>query len=108
MSGEYLPDCDAGEVEIARITIQSTLLDVTAVYARRLLIYDDGRSSDGYFPVNNDNSSIRAGIWLRHQTSPERSIAVSAEGQWVRRASIEFRGKTVPLSTKTMRLGFNC
>ncbi len=35
MSGEYLPDCDAGEVEIARITIQSTLLDVTAVYARR-------------------------------------------------------------------------
>ncbi len=33
MSGEYLPDCDAGEVEIARITIQSTLLDVTAVYA---------------------------------------------------------------------------
>lgn len=35
MSGEYLPDCVAGEVEIARVTIQSTLLDVTAVYARR-------------------------------------------------------------------------
>jgi hypothetical protein len=35
MSGEYLPDCYAGEVEIARITIQSTLLDVTAVYAKR-------------------------------------------------------------------------
>jgi hypothetical protein len=33
MGGEYLPDRRAGELEIARITIQSTTQDVTCVYA---------------------------------------------------------------------------
>jgi hypothetical protein len=35
MGGEYLPDQDQNEVEIARITIASTTQDVTCVYARR-------------------------------------------------------------------------
>jgi len=35
MGGEYLPDQDEGEVEIARIEIDSTTSDVTSVYARR-------------------------------------------------------------------------
>jgi hypothetical protein len=35
MGGEYLPDLSENEVEIARITIQSTLQDVTSVFARR-------------------------------------------------------------------------
>lgn len=35
MGGEYLPDQDEGEVEIARIEIDSTTADVTSVYARR-------------------------------------------------------------------------
>jgi hypothetical protein len=35
MGGEYLPDLAENEVEIARITIQSTLQDVTSVFARR-------------------------------------------------------------------------
>ena len=35
MGGEYLPDMDAGEMEIARIEIASTTSDVTSVYARR-------------------------------------------------------------------------
>jgi hypothetical protein len=35
MGGEYLPDLMENEVEIARITIQSTLQDVTSVFARR-------------------------------------------------------------------------
>ena len=34
MGGNYLPDTEAGEVEIARISIQSTTFDVTSVYAR--------------------------------------------------------------------------
>ena len=34
MGGNYLPDTQIGEVEIARITIQSTTQDVTCVYAR--------------------------------------------------------------------------
>ena len=35
MGGEYLPDQDSEEVEIARITIASTTQDVTCVYAKR-------------------------------------------------------------------------
>ncbi len=35
MGGEYLPDQEEGEVEIARIEIASTLSDVTSIYARR-------------------------------------------------------------------------
>lgn len=35
MGGEYLPDQHDGEVEIARIEIDSTTADVTSVYARR-------------------------------------------------------------------------
>jgi hypothetical protein len=35
MGGEYLPDQEASEVEIARIEINSTTFDVTSVYARR-------------------------------------------------------------------------
>ena len=34
MGGNYLPDTEDGEVEIARITIKSTTYDVTSVYAR--------------------------------------------------------------------------
>ena len=35
MGGEYLPDMQHTEVEIARVTIASTTQDVTSVYARR-------------------------------------------------------------------------
>lgn len=35
LGGEYLPELQPGEVEIARITIASTTQDVTSVYARR-------------------------------------------------------------------------
>ncbi|MCG7907178.1 MAG: hypothetical protein JAY95_11685 [Candidatus Thiodiazotropha taylori] len=35
MGGEYLPGADAREIEIARITIASTTLDVTVVRARK-------------------------------------------------------------------------
>lgn len=34
MGGEYLADCVSSEVEIARITIDSTTRDVTCIYAR--------------------------------------------------------------------------
>ena len=34
MGGNYLPDTEDGEVEIARIRIKSTTFDVTSVYAR--------------------------------------------------------------------------
>ena len=34
MGGNYLPDTEDGEVEIARISIRSTTFDVTSVYAK--------------------------------------------------------------------------
>ena len=34
MGGNYLPDTEFGEVEVARISIESTTADVTCVYAR--------------------------------------------------------------------------
>jgi hypothetical protein len=34
MGGNYLPDTEDGEVEIARISIKSTTFDVTCAYAR--------------------------------------------------------------------------
>ncbi len=35
MGGEYLPDQEPDEIEVARVTLASTLQDVTAVYAKR-------------------------------------------------------------------------
>lgn len=35
MGGEYLPDLEASEVEIARISLQSTTFDVISIRARR-------------------------------------------------------------------------
>ena len=35
MGGEYLPGCIAGETEIARIELESTLADVTSIRAKR-------------------------------------------------------------------------
>ena len=48
MGGEYLPDRDDAEIEIARITIASSTQDVTCIYASRT---DDGityRAVDEY------------------------------------------------------------
>ena len=36
MGGEYLPDREEEEVEIARVTLDSTLQDVVCIYARRI------------------------------------------------------------------------
>ena len=35
MGGEYLPDLKTGEIEIARITLKSTTLDVISIRARK-------------------------------------------------------------------------
>tara|TARA_Y100001934_G_scaffold86645_1_gene107656 strand:+ start:295 stop:942 length:648 start_codon:yes stop_codon:yes gene_type:complete len=35
MGGEYLPDCEAGETEIARITLRSTTQDVISIRAKK-------------------------------------------------------------------------
>ena len=47
-----------------------------------LLVYDDGRSSLGYFPVDNDSSSTRAGIKFFSQFDESWSFGGNVEGEW--------------------------
>ncbi len=61
---------------------EASYVEIYGQINKGLLIYDDGRTSDGYFPVDNDNSSTRAGIWLRHRVDPQWSVAVNVEGEW--------------------------
>ncbi len=64
MGGEYLPDCDTSEVEIARITIASTTKDVTCVYAKRVTGGIDYRVVDEYEGMTLDDETAR------HKTEP--------------------------------------
>ena len=59
MGGEYLPDCDSNEVEIARITIASTTQDVTCVYAKRVTGGIDYRVVDEYEGMTLDDETTR-------------------------------------------------
>ena len=59
MGGEYLPDCDPNEVEIARITIASTTQDVTCVYAKRVTGGIDYRVVDEYEGMTLDDETTR-------------------------------------------------
>lgn len=64
MGGEYLPNLGQGEVEIARITIQSTLQDVTSVFARR------GRRRIYYRVVDEYEGETLSGKTERTSTKP--------------------------------------
>ena len=57
MGGEYLPDCNPNEVEIARITIASTTQDVTCVYAKRVTGGIDYRAVDEYEGITLKNET---------------------------------------------------
>ena len=59
MGGEYLPECDFNEVEIARITIASTTQDVTCVYAKRVTGGIEYRVVDEYEGMTLDDESIK-------------------------------------------------
>jgi hypothetical protein len=48
MGGEYLPDLLEGEIEIARVTLASTLMDVTSIRARKSEAGFDYRIVDEY------------------------------------------------------------
>jgi hypothetical protein len=64
MGGEYLPDLAQNEIEIARITIQSTLQDVTSVYARR------GKGRIHYRVVDEYEGETLTGKATRTSTRP--------------------------------------
>ncbi|MDP2325742.1 MAG: hypothetical protein Q8N51_17180 [Gammaproteobacteria bacterium] len=64
MGGEYLPDMDEQEVEIARISIHSTTSDVTSVYARR------GQDGIAYRVVDEYEGETLSGDNERTSKSP--------------------------------------
>jgi hypothetical protein len=68
MGGEYLPDCDPNEVEIARITIASTTQDVTCVYAKRVDGGIEYRVVDEYEGMTLDDETT-------HRTSEPMALA---------------------------------
>ena len=72
MGGEYLPDCEANEVEIARITIASTTQDVTCVYAKRVPSGIEYRVVDEYEGMALDDDA-------KHQTTEPLSLSELVE-----------------------------
>jgi len=68
MGGEYLPDCEPNEVEIARITIASTTQDVTCVYAKRVTGGIEYRVVDEYEGMTLDDETT-------HRTSEPMALA---------------------------------
>jgi hypothetical protein len=64
MGGEYLPNLGQREVEIARVTIQSTLQDVTSVFARR------GKRRIYYRVVDEYEGDTLSGRTERTSTKP--------------------------------------
>jgi hypothetical protein len=47
-----------------------------------VLVYDDGDETNAYAPVDNNNSSTRAGIWLRTMPAEDFTFSFNAEGEW--------------------------
>jgi hypothetical protein len=47
-----------------------------------VLVYDDGDETNAYAPVDNNNSSTRAGIWLRTMPAEDFTFSINAEGEW--------------------------
>jgi len=66
MGGNYLPDTENGEVEIARISIRSTTFDVTCVYAKPVEGLIHYRVVDEY-----------GGETLRHKTETTTSLPMT-------------------------------
>ncbi len=59
MGGEYLPDLLSDEVEIARVTLKSTTLDVISIRARRIKDQIVDRIVDEYMEEGDDRFSIK-------------------------------------------------
>ncbi len=64
MGGEYLPDLEDGEIEVARINIASTTSDVTSVYAHRT------PKGIGYRVVDEYNGETLSGKTTRFSKQP--------------------------------------
>jgi hypothetical protein len=74
----------AGETAIPKLRIGSDdrYFEFYGQINKGLLVFDDGGSTLGYFPVDNDNSSSRIGIRLYGTTGAGSSLGGNLEWQW--------------------------
>lgn len=71
MGGEYLPDLAPDEVEIARITMKSTTMDVIGIRARRLKRHIAYRFVDEYEDLIAKNYEMQPEVSARPLTLGE-------------------------------------
>ncbi len=65
-----------------RLGDADSYLELYGQINKGLLVYDDGRSRNAFFLVDNDNSSTRAGIRFHHEVDPGLTIGINVEGEW--------------------------
>ena len=100
LGGEFLPTYESGEVEIARITLRSTTMDVVAIRARRpggRISYGvvDEYSNDFTFEPEHSEQSLTFGEMIQFIDSiDEPDTQGTRRGQgyvnWIRDSYVEF------------------
>jgi len=63
MGGEYLPDCNSGETEIARVTLRSTTQDVISIRAKK----EDGEL---HYSVTDEYDDHEFSLWTDSSLKP--------------------------------------
>ena len=63
MGGEYLPDCNSGETEIARVTLRSTMQDVIGIRAKE----EDGEL---HYSVTDEYDDHKFRLWRDTSLEP--------------------------------------
>ena len=63
MGGEYLPDCNSGETEIARVTLRSTMQDVISIRAKD----EDGEL---HYSVSDEYDDHKFRLWRDTSLEP--------------------------------------
>src|SRR5262245_47500623 len=65
-----------------RAGTDETYIELYGHINKGLLVYDDGHSTLGYFPVDNDNSSTRAGLTYYNEVNDNWSVTGNLEAEW--------------------------
>jgi len=65
-----------------RLGDAGTYVELYGHINKGVLVYDDGRSTNAFFLVDNDNSRTRAGMRFHHQVDPGLTIGFDIEGEW--------------------------
>ena len=63
MGGEYLPDCNSNETEIARVTLRSTMQDVISIRAK-------GEDGEIHYSVADEYDDHEFSLWTNSSLKP--------------------------------------